>query len=143
MGLTLSTNLKFYTSVPKGLKLKVRKSWELIPTFVEVTGEKLVGEPSPPPPSYIGLTKNSLWLLPFYMVVATFSFKKRCAEQCAMQLYQTSLIYYCWWFIGPNQRLKNELWCQFKWDQNHSLKILISLYFFIIIHRNYFVWYFI
>ena len=43
LGLTLGTNLKFYTSVAKGLKLKVRKFWGLIPTFVEVTGEKLVG----------------------------------------------------------------------------------------------------
>ena len=32
-----------YTSVEKGLKLKVRKFWGLIPTFVEVTGEKPVG----------------------------------------------------------------------------------------------------
>ena len=43
LGLTLGTNLKFYTSVAKGLKLKVRKFWGLIPTFVEVTREKLVG----------------------------------------------------------------------------------------------------
>ena len=43
LGLTLGTNLKFYNSLLKGLKLKVRKSWSLIPTFVEVTGEKLVG----------------------------------------------------------------------------------------------------
>ena len=35
--------LKFYTSVAKGLKLKIRKLWELIPTFVEVTGKKLEG----------------------------------------------------------------------------------------------------
>ena len=34
--------MKFYASVAKGLKLKVRKFWGLIPTFVEVTGEKLV-----------------------------------------------------------------------------------------------------
>ena len=27
----------------KGLKLKARKFWGLIPTFVEVTGEKLFG----------------------------------------------------------------------------------------------------
>ena len=36
----------------KGLKLKVKKFWGLIPTFVEVTGEKLVGMaflPSLPP----------------------------------------------------------------------------------------------
>ena len=41
--LALGTSLKFYTSVAKGLKLKVRKFWELIPTFVEVKGDKLVG----------------------------------------------------------------------------------------------------
>ena len=37
----LGTHLKFYTSLLKGLKLKVGKFWGLIPTFVEVTGEKL------------------------------------------------------------------------------------------------------
>ena len=31
----------FYTSVSKWLKLKVRRTWGLIPTFVEVKGEKL------------------------------------------------------------------------------------------------------
>ena len=31
------------TSVEKGLKLKIRKIWELIPTFVEAAGEKLIG----------------------------------------------------------------------------------------------------
>ena len=41
--LALGTNLKFYTSVGKGLKLKVRKFWRPNSTFVEVTGEKLVG----------------------------------------------------------------------------------------------------
>ena len=35
--------LKFYNGVAKGFKLKVRKFYRLIPTFVEVTGEKLVG----------------------------------------------------------------------------------------------------
>ena len=43
LGLALGTNLKFCTSVPKGLKLKIGKSWRPNPTFVEVTGEKLVG----------------------------------------------------------------------------------------------------
>ena len=41
--MALGTNLKFYTIVAKGLKLKVRKFWGLIPTFVEITEEKLVG----------------------------------------------------------------------------------------------------
>ena len=34
---------EFYTSVEKGLKLKIRKFQCLILTFVEVTVEKLVG----------------------------------------------------------------------------------------------------
>ena len=42
LGLALDTNLKFCTSVVKGLKLKVKKFWGPNPTFVEVTGEKLV-----------------------------------------------------------------------------------------------------
>ena len=45
LGLALGMALKFYTSVTKGLKLKVRKFWGLVPKFVEVTGEKLVGGP--------------------------------------------------------------------------------------------------
>ena len=43
LGLTLGMILEFHASVEKGLKLKVRKFWGLLPTFVEVTGEKLVG----------------------------------------------------------------------------------------------------
>ena len=43
--------LKFYTALGKGLKLKVRKFWELIRTFVELAGEKLVeGDFFDPPP---------------------------------------------------------------------------------------------
>ena len=43
LGLALGRNLKFYTSLSKGLKLKVRKFWEPILTFAEVTEETLVG----------------------------------------------------------------------------------------------------
>ena len=42
--LALGMTLTFYRSVAKGLKLKVKKSWGLIPTFVEFTVEKLVQE---------------------------------------------------------------------------------------------------
>ena len=45
LGLALGANLKLYTSVEKGSKLKVRKFWGPIPMFEEVTGEKLEGEP--------------------------------------------------------------------------------------------------
>ena len=49
-------NLKFYTSEAKELKLKARKFWGQIPTFVEVTWKKLVGGLfAPPPPSWIVL----------------------------------------------------------------------------------------
>ena len=43
LGLARGTNLKFYTSLSKGLKLKVREFLGPILTFAEVTGEKLVG----------------------------------------------------------------------------------------------------
>ena len=43
LGLALHLTLKVYSSVAKGLKLKVRKFWWLIPTFVEVIGERRVG----------------------------------------------------------------------------------------------------
>ena len=43
VGMALGTNLKSYTNVVKGLKLKPKMVWGLIPTFVEVTAEKLVG----------------------------------------------------------------------------------------------------
>ena len=55
LGLALGSNLKFYTIVAKELKLKVENFWDLIPTFVEVTGEKLVGNLfalPPPHPEY-------------------------------------------------------------------------------------------
>ena len=46
LGLALGTNLKFYASVVKDSKLKVRKFRGLVPTFVEVTWEELVGSGS-------------------------------------------------------------------------------------------------
>ena len=59
LGLALETNLKFYTSVVKRLKLKVRKFLGVIPTFVKIKGEKLVrgggGDFLPLLPSWIGL----------------------------------------------------------------------------------------
>ena len=75
LGLVLGTNLKFYTSVAKRLKLKVRKFWGLISTFVEVTEEKLIGGSFwPPPPPWIGLNMTTLlftfpWRNTFYSFV--------------------------------------------------------------------------
>ena len=74
MGLELGMTLKFYTSVTKGLKLKVRKFFGLLSTFLEVTAEKLVrmGEggggflqtpppsPSPPPPAILNTANTKI-----------------------------------------------------------------------------------
>ena len=54
LGLALGTNLKFYTRGAKNSELKVWNLWGLIPTFIEVTGEKLLWGLLPPP-SWIGL----------------------------------------------------------------------------------------
>ena len=51
LGLALGTNLIFYIYVAKGLKAKVKMFWGLIPTFVEITGEKLVEGLFAPHPS--------------------------------------------------------------------------------------------
>ena len=67
LGLALVTNLKFYTNVAKELKLKVRKFWGLIPTFVEVTEEKLVGEGTFCPPPI--LTRVNINLLDGIIIV--------------------------------------------------------------------------
>ena len=58
LGLVLGTNLKFCTTVEKGLKLKVRKFWGPNLTFVEVTREKLIGGLFCPPSSWIGLKQK-------------------------------------------------------------------------------------
>ena len=53
--------LKFYINMAKRLKLIVKNFCGLIPTFLEVTGEKLVGallaQPPPPHPE-----KGQFWL---------------------------------------------------------------------------------
>ena len=63
LGLALGTNLKFYTSVTKGLKLKVRKFWGLIPTFVEVTRETFESNSISFFPNYPLQLTNS-WIAP-------------------------------------------------------------------------------
>ena len=46
MGLVLGIAMKIYTNVANGLKLKAIKFWWLVPTFVEITGEKPVRGPT-------------------------------------------------------------------------------------------------
>ena len=42
LGVVLGMALRFYTKLEKLLKLKVRMFLGLIPTFLDITGEKLV-----------------------------------------------------------------------------------------------------
>ena len=46
--LALDMVLKFYTSVAKGVKLKVRKFQGLFAMFIKATGERLVGDSTIP-----------------------------------------------------------------------------------------------
>ena len=60
LGLALDMAFKFYTSVAKELRLKFIMFSELIPTFVEVTREKLVGGSfwTLPPPPIVNMVKR-------------------------------------------------------------------------------------
>ena len=64
LGLALGMDLKYYSRVTKGLKLRANS------TFVEVTGEKLVGEPflltptpSPPILNRVDIFGNSFYFV--------------------------------------------------------------------------------
>ena len=57
---SLNLTLNFCTSVVKGLKYKVRKILGQIPTFVEVTGEKLVGDLFARKPSILNRVKVTI-----------------------------------------------------------------------------------
>ena len=59
LGLALGMALKFYINVTKGLKLKTRTFWGLIPIFVKVTRKKTGRGPfCPHPLSWVGKLKN-------------------------------------------------------------------------------------
>ena len=59
LGPVLSTNRKNYTSMVKGLKLKVKKFWGLIPTFIENTMRKTDRRGTFCPLSWIELTESN------------------------------------------------------------------------------------
>ena len=87
LGLALGTNLKFYTSLSKGLKLKVRKFWGLIPTFVEVTREKLVGGLFAPTPSWTGLMGSFIFctvsMMYLFCILPCFKWIERFIGTCS------------------------------------------------------------
>ena len=71
-------NLKFYTSVAKGLKLKVKKFSGLVPTFVEVTGGKLVGGGLfAPPPLILNRVKKMFLSFERWSVIVSQIFRNK------------------------------------------------------------------
>ena len=69
--------LKIYTSIVKCLKLKARKFWGLIPTFVGVTAEKLIGRPFCRGTQYVqNLHKGEIYLIGENFVGENFSLGK-------------------------------------------------------------------
>ena len=81
LGLALGKNLKIYTRVAKGLKIKVRKFCGLFLTFAEVTGKKLVGwgelsAPSPPHSEFLPIVP---WNLVIRTIQISFHFWINCA----------------------------------------------------------------
>ena len=118
MGLTLGIALKFYTSVAKGLKLKIRTFWWLILTFEEITGKKPVGEPSCLPPSWIGLkfsAKNIQYSV-FVWLKKYRKFKMLCNNFGETTLWEISQIRFAFWelksllvFLSINLVIKKQL----------------------------------
>ena len=90
--LALVTNLKFYSSLSKGLKLKVKMFWWLILMFVEVTGENLVAEGGGRicPPSWIGLNQFKFILKDNnYKLFDSYSsarIKQRFVKYCSLEI---------------------------------------------------------
>ena len=99
LGLALGTNLKFYSSVAKGSKLKVRKFLGLVLWFVEVTVEKLGGRgafltplcPLAPlaPLSWIGLRWRNAKRIQWYRFYVIF-----CLTKIFIQKLHTYHTYY-------------------------------------------------
>ena len=105
LGLALGTNLKFYTSLSKGLKLKVRRFWGLTLAFVEVTGEKMVGGLFAPP-SWIGLIRIKLKM--FSCKVGLSNFQNGTFEVITIAVMEIALIQVFFFTVGSKQKLKIE-----------------------------------
>ena len=74
LGLVLIMDLKFSTSVTKRLKLKVRKFWGLISTFVEVTEKKIGRGPFPPILNRDKTTPGQCYLLSLLVSVSYLNY---------------------------------------------------------------------
>ena len=99
MGLALTVTLKFYSSVAKGLKLKIRKFCDLSPTFVEVREEKLIGEGAFWPPPVLNRVK-----ITYHQTLAESNLRKlpKYKQKITLDLHHVLAgVYYQSCFLDP------------------------------------------
>ena len=106
LGLALGMVLKFYTSVAKWLNIKPEGFWKLIPTFVEVTEEKLVR----------GIIFDHPTAASFFLTFFSSIWKQKCTKLdidrrligfglCFFSITSYVLIPYLFWYL-----LNNPFW---------------------------------
>ena len=133
LGLALGTKLKFYTNVAKGLNLKVREFCWLIPTFLEVTGGKLVEEGGEVfwPPTILNRVKPQLrksYRKSYIYVTCLFSYFYTQLYSIKITLFTTAFIN-CWFFSNSNSTGRERRVCggSFFFKNGNVLKVRFLL----------------
>ena len=92
LGPVLIMDLKFSTSVTKRLKLKVRKFWGLISTFVEVTEKKIGWGLFPPILNKDKTIPGQCYLLSLLVSVSYIDFKKGIESSVAIVKFEREFV---------------------------------------------------
>ena len=98
MGLAGGMNLKFYTSVTKGLNKKIRKFRGLVPTFLKVIGEKLAagggGEGEAFGPAILNRVKTGITFsnLLLFIKIRVCKFAKVILNPCCEGLFEDHFV---------------------------------------------------
>ena len=112
MKMIVGTNLKFYTSVAKMLKLKVRMLWRLNPVFVEVNGEKLIGVGSFLDSPILNRVNIKMYLPYFFYFIIT-DFKRMIPFLWYPRIYLKQNIW-------KNESQRKLFFARFKTEVNHT-----------------------
>ena len=108
----VGTNLKFYTSVAKMLKLKVKMLWRLNPVFVEVNGEKLIGVGSFLDSPILNRVNIKMYLPYFFYFIIT-DFKRMIPFLWDPRIYLKQNIW-------KNESQRKLFFARFKTEVNHT-----------------------
>ena len=112
-------NLKLYTSVAKGLKLKVKKFLGLVRTFIEVTREKRVGGLFAPPPTLTILNRVNVNNATLATDLTEHS-AKLCAERIQVLLQHHKKRFYHKYLAHLHER---QLYKSNKYNNNCKAKV--------------------